>query len=50
MYSNVQPLLAMGVAWATLGEIPTSWQLAGAVLIMSGLLFARYTPPEPEAV
>jgi drug/metabolite transporter (DMT)-like permease len=48
MYSNVQPLMAMGVAWATLGEIPTPWQLTGAVLIMSGLVFARYAPPEPE--
>jgi drug/metabolite transporter (DMT)-like permease len=48
MYSNVQPLMAIGVAWATLREVPTPWQVTGAVLIMSGLLFARYPAPEPE--
>jgi drug/metabolite transporter (DMT)-like permease len=50
MYSNVQPLMAMGVAWATLGEIPTRWQLGGAVLIMGGLVLARYAVREPEGV
>ncbi len=49
MYSNMQPLLAMTVAWATLGELPTAWQLAGALFIMTGLLIARTAAHEPEA-
>lgn len=49
MYSNLQPLLAMGIAWGMLGELPTSWQLAGAALIMAGLLVARTATHEPEA-
>lgn len=49
MYSNVQPLLAMAVAWGTLGEAPSRWQVAGATFIMSGLLIARSSAHEPEA-
>jgi drug/metabolite transporter (DMT)-like permease len=49
MYSNLQPLLAMGIAWAVLSEMPTAWQLSGAVLIMTGLLIARTAAHEPEA-
>jgi drug/metabolite transporter (DMT)-like permease len=49
MYSNMQPLLAMAVAWATLGEAPSRWQAAGATFIMSGLLIARSSAHEPEA-
>lgn len=41
MYSNLQPLFAMTIAWLALGEIPTQWQVIGALLIMSGLLLAR---------
>ncbi len=41
MYSNLQPLFAMSIAWAALGEVPTQWQVIGALLIMSGLLLAR---------
>ncbi|NUQ12133.1 MAG: DMT family transporter [Gemmatimonadaceae bacterium] len=48
MYSNTQPLLAMAVAWATLGEVPTRWQVSGAVCIMSGLIMARTAAHEPE--
>ena len=48
MYSNVQPLLAMPIAWATLGESPTRWQVAGAAFIMSGLILARTAAHEPE--
>jgi drug/metabolite transporter (DMT)-like permease len=49
MYSNMQPLLAMAVAWLSLGESPSRWQVAGATFIMSGLLLARYAVHEPEA-
>jgi drug/metabolite transporter (DMT)-like permease len=41
MYSNLQPLFAMAIAWLALGEVPTQWQVIGALLIMSGLLLAR---------
>ena len=41
MYSNLQPLIAVLVAWAMLGEVPTLLQIAGAVSIMGGLLLSR---------
>lgn len=41
MYSNLQPIIAVAVAWAVLGEIPTLWQSVGAASIMSGLLLTR---------
>jgi drug/metabolite transporter (DMT)-like permease len=41
MYSNLQPVFAVLVAWAVLGELPTVWQGVGAASIMSGLLLAR---------
>lgn len=49
MYSNLQPLLAMAIAWPALGERPTPWQLAGTVLVMSGLLVARTASHKAEA-
>jgi drug/metabolite transporter (DMT)-like permease len=41
MFSNLQPLIALTVAYLTLGETPTVWQLAGAGSIMLGLLISR---------
>jgi drug/metabolite transporter (DMT)-like permease len=41
MYSNLQPLIAVLVAWLVLGESPTPWQGVGAASIMSGLLLTR---------
>lgn len=41
MYSNLQPLIALGVAWLVINERPTGWQLLGAVFIMGGLLVSR---------
>jgi drug/metabolite transporter (DMT)-like permease len=41
MYSNLQPIIAVLVAWAMLGETPTIWQGIGAVSIMSGLVLTR---------
>jgi drug/metabolite transporter (DMT)-like permease len=49
MYGNLQPVIAMAVAWASLGEVPSAWQLAGATCITSGLILARSSAPEPEA-
>jgi drug/metabolite transporter (DMT)-like permease len=41
MYSNLQPVFALAVAWVMLGETPTIWQGVGTATIMSGLLLTR---------
>lgn len=41
MYSNLQPVFAVLVAWAALGEVPTLAQGAGAAAVMAGLLLTR---------
>lgn len=41
MYSNLQPIIAMAVAWAVLHEQPTVPQLTGGALIVAGLLLTR---------
>jgi drug/metabolite transporter (DMT)-like permease len=41
MYSNLQPVVAIAVAWLTLHEAPSAWQWVGTALIMGGLLLAR---------
>ena len=41
MYANLQPLIALVVAWLTLGETPTIFQGTGAALILGGLLLTR---------
>jgi drug/metabolite transporter (DMT)-like permease len=41
MYSNLQPIFAVIVAWLVLGEAITVWQVAGAVSIVTGLLLTR---------
>lgn len=41
MYSNLQPIFAVIVAWIVLGELPTVWQGVGAASIMSGLILTR---------
>ena len=41
MYANLQPLVAISVAWAVLGEAPRLAQIAGAACIMTGLLLTR---------
>lgn len=41
MYGNLQPVIALLVAWVTLGEIPTSPQIVGAFAILGGLLLTR---------
>jgi drug/metabolite transporter (DMT)-like permease len=50
MYSNLQPLVAMGLAWLMLHETPTVAQTTGASMIVGGLLLARlqiFEPAEP---
>ena len=46
LYGNLQPLIALLVAWLTLGEVPTSWQAFGAATIVSGVLLTRVQAPE----
>ena len=41
MFSNLQPVIAVLVAWPMLGETPTVWQGFGAVCIIGGLLLTR---------
>jgi drug/metabolite transporter (DMT)-like permease len=41
MFSNLQPLVALAVAWIVLGEVPTMWQGIGAGSIMTGLVVTR---------
>jgi drug/metabolite transporter (DMT)-like permease len=41
MYSNLQPIFALGVAWAALHEAPRVPQIGGAACILAGLLLAR---------
>lgn len=41
MYGNLQPVIAIFVAWLTLGETPTLFQGVGAVLILGGLFLTR---------
>jgi drug/metabolite transporter (DMT)-like permease len=41
MYGNLQPVIALAVAWLTLGETPTLAQSAGTAAIMGGILLTR---------
>ncbi|HSJ64086.1 MAG TPA: DMT family transporter [Gemmatimonadaceae bacterium] len=41
MYVNLQPVMALLVAWAALGEIPTPAQLGGTGAIIAGVLLTR---------
>ena len=48
MFGNLQPLIALAVAWVALGEALTIWQGIGAVSIMTGLLLTRAPAPAPR--
>ena len=41
MYSNLQPVIALGAAWAALSEVPTPWQALGAGTIIAGVVLTR---------
>ncbi len=49
MYANLQPLIALTFAALMLSELPTRWQLLGAVFIMGGLLMSRTAMVRPVA-
>jgi len=46
LYANLQPLIALIVAWITLGETPTTWQVVGAGTIVGGVLLTRVPASE----
>ena len=41
VYGNLQPVIAIGVAWLFLGEMPTIWQGVGTATILGGLFLTR---------
>ncbi|MBX9928053.1 MAG: DMT family transporter [Gemmatimonadaceae bacterium] len=41
MYANLQPVIAMVVAWLVLAEVPTAWQVTGGAAVIGGLLLSR---------
>lgn len=41
VYSNIQPIIALMVAWFFLSEAPTTWQWIGAVTIIAGVFLTR---------
>ena len=41
LFTNLQLPTALIVAWLTLRETPTSWQIVGAITILSGALLTR---------
>lgn len=46
LYANLQPLIALIVAWITLRETPTAWQLIGAGTIVGGVILTRVPASE----
>ena len=41
LYSNTIPIVALAIAWLTLGEVPNGLQLLGAVAIVVGVSLSR---------
>jgi drug/metabolite transporter (DMT)-like permease len=41
LYANLQPIMALCVAWIVLAERPTPWQFAGASCVITGLFVSR---------
>lgn len=41
LFANLQPFIALMVAWLTLHETPTVWQSVGATTIVGGVLLTR---------
>lgn len=46
LFANLQPLIALLVAWLTLHETPTASQVVGAVTIVTGVLLTRVPASE----
>jgi drug/metabolite transporter (DMT)-like permease len=41
MYVNLQPVIALLVAWWALNEVPTAFQWGGTGAIIAGVLLTR---------
>lgn len=41
LFGQLQPVIAVLFAWAALGEVPTTWQVLGAALVLGGLVLGR---------
>lgn len=41
MFGNLQPIVAVAVAWVALNEVPTLYQGAGAATVLGGLYLSR---------
>lgn len=50
LYGNLVPVVALGAAWAWLGEIPTGLQLLGTALILGFLVIPRLSGRRRPAV
>jgi drug/metabolite transporter (DMT)-like permease len=46
LYANFQPIIALLVAWLTLGETPTAFQAVGAATIVGGVILTRVPASE----
>jgi drug/metabolite transporter (DMT)-like permease len=49
MFSNLQPIVAVAVAWPLLGERPTAWQGVGAAGVLAGLWLSRSSTADEPA-
>jgi drug/metabolite transporter (DMT)-like permease len=53
IYNCLVPLVAMAIAWLTLGEVPTGLQFGGVALVIGGVLVsitAKHVAEEPAVV
>ena len=41
IFSNLQPVVALLVSWRLLAEVPTPWQVRGALTIIGGVILTR---------
>ena len=44
VWTNVTPVVGMAIAWAALGEPVDAWKMAGAALILGGVVVTRLAP------
>lgn len=43
----VEVIFAFGFAWLLIGQVPTAWQVVGAVLILAGVVLVKLGEPDP---
>lgn len=47
-FSNLVPVVALAVAWAWLGEVPSALQIVGAAVIIASVSVARFSGSAPK--